>query len=225
MLSGAVCWDVLEEQLMHSRTSSDKIRKKIFDFAIERQASLNGTSGPHNNTPSPQQQDQLRRQLLPDSSSSKKRTVLMATTGTTTSSSSCSSEKTQERVFSADHMANLKDCYHSWVSTKKSREGSHLHWETVSTLKAVLDLSTHLYNYPTPLASNLAQFVVAKDDLYIPRQNIASVQEIWPGRFIPYQERELNACFHCCGLYIGCKVSYVQGGHVSATLLQQKAFQ
>ena len=79
-------------------------------------------------------------------------------------------------------MPNVRECYHSMLNTKKSREGSQLHWDTVFTLGAVLDLSTHLYNYPTPLAPELARFVVADKDLYIPRDHISSVRHTWPGK-------------------------------------------
>lgn len=142
MLSGAVCWDVLEDQLAHSRSTSDTARNYIFDFALE-QAAMNNSPPP----PPPHP---------------KEGSLLMASSGGVDG---------QER----------RDHYYSWVDTKRGREKSQLHWETMSTLRAVLDLSTHLSNYPVPLDTGLAHYVVAKDDLYVPRQHIANMKEVWPG--------------------------------------------
>ena len=78
--------------------------------------------------------------------------------------------------------SKVRQCHHSWWrNSKKAREGSQLHWDAVDALRAILDLSTHLHNYPTPLNTSLAKFLVAKEDLYIPRQHITSVEETWPG--------------------------------------------
>lgn len=73
---------------------------------------------------------------------------------------------------------------------------------TVLTMEALLDYSTHLRYFPVPLAPDLAMFLVAKDDLYVPRDNITDVRIIWPG---------------CC-------VKYIEGGHVLSCIAKQPHF-
>ena len=48
-------------------------------------------------------------------------------------------------------------------------------------MRIILDFATHLGMFPPPLAPNLATFVAAKDDLYVPRQNVTDVRSIWSG--------------------------------------------
>lgn len=54
--------------------------------------------------------------------------------------------------------------------------------ETVQMMQYVLDYSTHFNNYPRPVAPELATFLTAKEDLYIPRDNVADVRDLWPGK-------------------------------------------
>ena len=187
--------------MAHTRTSTDKIRKKIFDFALSQQELLMG-----------------REQRAQGEEEGRRGKVWMST-----ASEGLESETQRSVLPQVEREAAVSKCYHSWVvNTKRAREGSRLHWETVSTLRAVLDTSTHLTHYPTPLHPSLARFVVAKRDLYIPRQSISSVEETWPGmsvcRLVPSLKQTDN-------VLTGCEVKYVKGGHVSATLLQQQAFQ
>lgn len=178
MLSGAVSWNVLEEQLTHSRTSADKIRKNIFDFALSQQAIMRG--GKQGTQKSEYGEEVGTRPI----SSSMESAVWMSTTSASEDTKSKDRElgAAQGQRASVGVMSGARDCYHSWVvNTKRARENNQLHWETVDTLRAVLDLSTHLHHYPVPLATDLARYVVAKDDLYIPRHHITNVQTTWPG--------------------------------------------
>ncbi len=58
---------------------------------------------------------------------------------------------------------------------------SEAHKETVSLMLAVLNSSTHFSNFAQPVEPELASFVAAKDDLYIPRHNVSDVRTLWPG--------------------------------------------
>ncbi len=58
---------------------------------------------------------------------------------------------------------------------------SEAHRETVSLMQAVLNSATHFSNFSPPVAPELALFIAAKDDLYIPRHNVTDVQSLWPG--------------------------------------------
>lgn len=162
MLSGAVSWNVLEEQLANSRSSGDKIRRKIFDFMQEFKG-----------------KKQSKERLKPVSQEE----VPVSNMWMSTAGDSCTSVMQESTLSNPQRLASdTRNCYRSWVvNTKKCRESNPWHWETVSMLKAVLDMSTHLCNYPVPLDTRLARFVVAKGDLYIPRHDIASVQTTWPG--------------------------------------------
>lgn len=55
---------------------------------------------------------------------------------------------------------------------------------------------------PVPVDPSLIIIVQAKEDAYIPRTGVRSLQEIWPG----------------------CEVRYLNGGHVSAYLFKQRLF-
>ena len=63
----------------------------------------------------------------------------------------------------------------------KKRETFQPNTETVQMLRWLLDYTTHLNSYPCPLSPELALFVVAKDDMYVPRNGVTNVQDLWPG--------------------------------------------
>uniref|UniRef100_A0AAQ4RRM7 Abhydrolase domain containing 18 n=1 Tax=Gasterosteus aculeatus aculeatus TaxID=481459 RepID=A0AAQ4RRM7_GASAC len=77
-----------------------------------------------------------------------------------------------------------------------------LHQESISFMKAVMDECTHMANFSVPVDTSLIIGVQAKEDAYIPRAGVLSLQEIWPG----------------------CEVRYLNGGHISAYLFKQNVF-
>lgn len=127
LLSNAVCWDVLEEQLFYSRIGRDERRRELFQYITERHHS------------------EEHFKII--------------------SGEQCSGE-----------INNLTK-----VSNRKRRRKYTPQQETVSTLRTILDAATHLATYPPPLVPQLAVFVAAKDDVYVPRQNVTDVRSVWPG--------------------------------------------
>ncbi|XP_070769108.1 protein ABHD18 [Enoplosus armatus] len=77
-----------------------------------------------------------------------------------------------------------------------------LHRESISFMKGVMDECTHMANFSVPVDTGLIIVVQAKEDAYIPRTGVLSLQEIWPG----------------------CEVRYLNGGHISAYLFKQNVF-
>ncbi|XP_029297542.1 protein ABHD18 [Cottoperca gobio] len=77
-----------------------------------------------------------------------------------------------------------------------------LHRESISFMKGVMDEFTHMANFSVPVDTSLIVVVQAKEDAYIPRTGVLSLQEIWPG----------------------CEVRYLNGGHISAYLFKQGVF-
>lgn len=77
-----------------------------------------------------------------------------------------------------------------------------LHRESISFMKGVMDECTHMANFSVPVDTSLIIVVQAKEDAYIPRTGVLSLQEIWPG----------------------CEVRYLNGGHISAYLFKQNVF-
>lgn len=77
-----------------------------------------------------------------------------------------------------------------------------LHRESISFMKGVMDECTHMANFSVPVDPSLIIVVQAKEDAYIPRTGVLSLQEIWPG----------------------CEVRYLNGGHISAYLFKQNVF-
>ncbi|XP_063046791.1 protein ABHD18 [Engraulis encrasicolus] len=74
--------------------------------------------------------------------------------------------------------------------------------ESLCFMKGVMDECTHIANFSVPVDPSLIIIVLAKEDAYIPRTGVRSLQEIWPG----------------------CEVRYLNGGHVSAYLFKQGLF-
>ncbi|XP_015716774.1 protein ABHD18 isoform X2 [Coturnix japonica] len=74
--------------------------------------------------------------------------------------------------------------------------------ESLMFMKGVMDECTHVANFSVPVDPSLIIVVQAKEDAYIPRTGVRSLQEIWPG----------------------CEIRYLNGGHVSAYLFKQGLF-
>lgn len=77
-----------------------------------------------------------------------------------------------------------------------------LHKESISFMKGVMDECTHMANFSVPVDTSLIIVVQAKEDAYIPRTGVLSLQEIWPE----------------------CEVRFLNGGHISAYLFKQNVF-
>ncbi|XP_069487199.1 protein ABHD18 isoform X3 [Ambystoma mexicanum] len=74
--------------------------------------------------------------------------------------------------------------------------------ESLLFMKGVMDECTHVANFSVPVDPSLIIVVQAKEDAYIPRTGVLSLQEIWPG----------------------CEIRYLNGGHISAYLFKQGLF-
>ncbi|KAL8207029.1 UNVERIFIED_CONTAM: Protein abhd18 [Gekko kuhli] len=74
--------------------------------------------------------------------------------------------------------------------------------ESLRFMKGVMDECTHVANFSVPVDPTLIIVLQAKEDAYVPRTGVRSLQEIWPG----------------------CEVRYLEGGHVSAYLFKQGLF-
>ena len=64
--------------------------------------------------------------------------------------------------------------------SREKSKGS-LYPEAVHFMRTVLDVATHLSHFPVPFSPQLATFLEAQDDLYVPRQSVTDVRSIWPG--------------------------------------------
>ncbi|XP_069711317.1 protein ABHD18 isoform X2 [Phaenicophaeus curvirostris] len=84
----------------------------------------------------------------------------------------------------------------------KRRKNDTLQRESLRFMKGVMDECTHVANFSVPVDPSLIIVVQAKEDAYIPRTGVRSLQEIWPG----------------------CEIRYLDGGHVSAYLFKQGLF-
>ncbi|KAJ7326968.1 hypothetical protein JRQ81_016727 [Phrynocephalus forsythii] len=74
--------------------------------------------------------------------------------------------------------------------------------ESLRFMKGVMDECTHVANFSVPVDPTLIIVVQAKEDAYVPRTGVRSLQEIWPG----------------------CEIRYLDGGHISAYLFKQGLF-
>ncbi|KAJ6668800.1 hypothetical protein lerEdw1_012284 [Lerista edwardsae] len=83
-----------------------------------------------------------------------------------------------------------------------SGKSDTLQRESLRFMKGVMDECTHVANFSVPVDPTLIIVVQAKEDAYIPRTGVRSLQEIWPG----------------------CEIRYLDGGHISAYLFKQGLF-
>ncbi|XP_063833098.1 protein ABHD18 [Ostrinia nubilalis] len=90
-------------------------------------------------------------------------------------------------------------------SSGKKIDISKIHWrdrEALQFMRGVMDECTHLSNFSVPYDTSLIIAVCAKHDAYVPREDVGTLEEIWPG----------------------VEVRYVDAGHVSAYILHQSLF-
>ena len=74
--------------------------------------------------------------------------------------------------------------------------------EALSFMRGVMDECTHLGNFSVPIDTSLVIIVAAKQDAYIPRDNVLSLKKLWPGS----------------------EVRYIDSGHIGAFLFNQAHF-
>ncbi|XP_053514229.1 protein ABHD18 isoform X2 [Artibeus jamaicensis] len=90
----------------------------------------------------------------------------------------------------------------SYHLLSKEQRRKNLQKESLLFMKGVMDECTHVANFSVPVDPSLIIVVQAKEDAYIPRTGVRSLQEIWPG----------------------CEIRYLEGGHISAYLFKQGLF-
>ncbi|XP_077858366.1 protein ABHD18 isoform X2 [Macaca mulatta] len=90
----------------------------------------------------------------------------------------------------------------SYRLLSKEQRRNNLRKESLIFMKGVMDECTHVANFSVPVDPSLIIVVQAKEDAYIPRTGVRSLQEIWPG----------------------CEIRYLEGGHISAYLFKQGLF-
>ncbi|XP_066429857.1 protein ABHD18 isoform X1 [Eleutherodactylus coqui] len=88
------------------------------------------------------------------------------------------------------------------LKREQAKRNEALQRESLFFMKGVMDECTHVANFSVPVDPSLIIVVQAKEDAYVPRVGVRSLQEIWPG----------------------CEVRYLEGGHVSAYLFKQGLF-
>ncbi|XP_040106464.1 protein ABHD18 isoform X3 [Oryx dammah] len=131
-------------------------------------------------------------------------------------SSKTSISATSEGLLLQD--TSKMDCFNQTLSTNKSsytscrpqschllskeQRRNNLQKESLIFMKGVMDECTHVANFSVPVDPSLIIVVQAKEDAYIPRTGVRSLQEIWPG----------------------CEIRYLEGGHISAYLFKQGLF-
>uniref|UniRef100_A0A674BHQ8 Abhydrolase domain containing 18 n=1 Tax=Salmo trutta TaxID=8032 RepID=A0A674BHQ8_SALTR len=114
----------------------------------------------------------------------------------------------QDQLIGQDHgldqMLSSVSMQHTNINkgSGSGRQRQSLHTESLDFMKGVMDECTHIANFSVPLDPSLIIVIQAKEDAYIPRTGVRSLQEIWPG----------------------CEVRYLNGGHVSAYLFKQGLF-
>ncbi len=159
---------MLEEQLFTSKVGRDEKRRELFQTILH----LDRESAHEERLYSPSYTAAQKQPLLGEDS------VNRASFHT----HSRQLDKPEKHHLSETRVNFLSRAWpiHRNRTNRSSR--SHLYWETVEVMRCVLDVGTHLTQFPTPLAPQNAIFIAAKDDLYVPRKHITDVRSAWPGR-------------------------------------------
>ncbi|XP_043917684.1 protein ABHD18 [Protopterus annectens] len=97
---------------------------------------------------------------------------------------------------------NAHPCTEDEQKKKTEKRRTSLQREALLFMKGVMDECTHVANFSVPIDPSLIIVVQAKEDAYVPRTGVRSLQEIWPG----------------------CEIRYLEGGHISAYLFKQGVF-
>ncbi|XP_051473480.1 protein ABHD18 isoform X2 [Apus apus] len=106
------------------------------------------------------------------------------------------------QTFSTSSNSNKNLTSPEGYRINKRIKSDTLQRESLRFMKGVMDECTHVGNFSVPVDPSLIIVVQAKEDAYIPRTGVRSLQEIWPG----------------------CEIRYLDGGHVSAYLFKQGLF-
>lgn len=95
--------------------------------------------------------------------------------------------------------------YLSTKSKAKKIDITKIHWrdrEALQFMRGVMDEFTHLSNFTVPYDTSLIIAVCAKNDAYVPRDDVGSLEDIWPG----------------------AEVRFIDTGHVAAYVLHHSLF-
>nr|XP_048703275.1 protein ABHD18 isoform X5 [Caretta caretta] len=104
------------------------------------------------------------------------------------------------QTFSTSSNKNFTSLQKHLISEERKRDA--LQRESLRFMKGVMDECTHVANFSVPVDPSLIIVVQAKEDAYVPRTGVRSLQDIWPG----------------------CEIRYLGGGHISAYLFKQGLF-
>ncbi|GAB1601481.1 protein ABHD18-like [Argonauta hians] len=94
------------------------------------------------------------------------------------------------------HISRSKTTKEKKISTKGVSE------DALNFMRDVMEEFTHLGNYSQPVDTSLIIIVAAKQDAYIPHEGVLSLKQLWPE----------------------AEVRYIDSGHISAFLFNQKTF-
>lgn len=90
----------------------------------------------------------------------------------------------------------------SQSQSSRSQRSPKMSREAVDFMRGIMDECTHLGNFSCPVDTELIIIVQAEKDAYVPRDNVLSLQELWPG----------------------AELRFVDWGHVGAFLFKQDVF-
>lgn len=167
ILSRAVCWDILEEQLFTSKVGRDEKRRELFQTILH----LDRENAHQERLYSP---SYVKQPFLGED----------ALNRASFHTHSWELSKQDEHQLSETRLNLLSRAWPVHRNRTNRSRASRLYWEAVEVMRCVLDVGTHLTRFPTPLAPQNAIFIAAKDDLYVPRKHITDVRSAWPGKLV-----------------------------------------
>uniref|UniRef100_A0A8D8ZUF8 Protein ABHD18 n=2 Tax=Cacopsylla melanoneura TaxID=428564 RepID=A0A8D8ZUF8_9HEMI len=171
VLSGAIPWDLLEDQYRREHTFKDEIEKMM--TLIDGDAYR---AGEHFARTYPSSLISMGENISPPS------TPTPTTPATPSPNVDLMTSQERHNLLASIH--NKLGLLTEWTSGNtdlnvKTREGFHF-------MRGIMNQCTHLANFDTPVDTSLIISVCAKDDGYVPQEGVMDLRDIWPGCEVRY---------------------------------------
>lgn len=211
VMSGAIPWKLLQDQYSSESSYEDEITKLIQSPEKNRnnEAFQLGKDFARNYPTGISEMTELHDVIL-STSTATENTDKRATNVTAAQMSTNASQTVHFHTRAYDKtMSNFvrefsaRSSFFDRLSfSTRHQTQSPLQLQVLDFMRGVMDECTHLGNFSVPVDPNLVIIVVARSDAYVPRDQVLSLQDLWPG----------------------AEVRYIDSGHISAFLFKQGDF-
>ncbi|XP_074649634.1 protein ABHD18-like isoform X2 [Tubulanus polymorphus] len=198
VMSGAIPWKLLEQQYMSDHVYRDEIKQFISTY----EESLAFKMGQHfakNYPESMERLENLREEILSKVNSPSRVEQTASPVMEQSNHDQTTLDKTLSKPMSSSVLRRFK-----WTNGKRDKKISPttMNPDALNFMRGMMDECTHVGNYSVPIDTDLIIVVTAENDAYVPRDRVASLEELWPG----------------------AEIRNIKLGHISSFLFRQEVF-